>query len=45
MDITVLRIATTVLGFVCFLAIVVWVLDRRKTRAFEQAAQLPFLGD
>jgi cytochrome c oxidase cbb3-type subunit 4 len=45
MDITILRIAITVLGFVCFLAIVVWVLDRRKTRAFEEAAQLPFLGD
>jgi cbb3-type cytochrome oxidase subunit 3 len=30
---------------VCFLAIVVWVMDRRKTQAFEQAAQLPFLGD
>ena len=45
MDITFWRIVTTVLGFVCFLAIVVWVMDRRKTRAFEEAAQLPFLGD
>ena len=45
MDITTLRIVTTVLGFVCFLAIVAWAWDRRKTQAFEQAAQLPFLGD
>jgi len=45
MDITDLRVATTVLGFVCFLAIVFWVMDKRKTRSFEQAAQLPFLGD
>ena len=45
MDITLLRIATTVVGFVCFLGIVLWVYDRQKTKRFEEAAQLPFLGE
>ena len=33
MDITLLRIATTVVGFVCFLGIVFWVFDRKKHSA------------
>jgi cytochrome c oxidase cbb3-type subunit 4 len=45
MDITTLRIATTVVGFVCFLGIVLWVWDRKKTKRFEEAAQLPFLDE
>ena len=45
MDITLLRIATTVVGFVCFLGIVLWVFDRQKTKRFEEAAQLPFLDE
>jgi cytochrome c oxidase cbb3-type subunit 4 len=45
MDITLLRIATTVVGFVCFLGIVLWVYDRQKTKRFEEAAQLPFLDE
>jgi cytochrome c oxidase cbb3-type subunit 4 len=45
MDITDLRVVTTVLGFVCFVAIIFWVMDKRKSRSFEQAALLPFLGD
>jgi len=45
MDITLLRIATTVVGFVCFLGIVLWVFDRRKTKRFDEAAQLPFLDE
>ena len=43
MDITTLRIATTVVGFLCFLGIVLWVFDRQKTKRFDEAAQLPFL--
>jgi cytochrome c oxidase cbb3-type subunit 4 len=45
MDITLLRIATTVVGFVCFLGIVLWVWDRKNTKRFEEAAQLPFLDE
>jgi cytochrome c oxidase cbb3-type subunit 4 len=45
MDITLLRIATTVVGFVCFLGIVLWVYDRQKTKRFDEAAQLPFLDE
>ena len=45
MVITLLRIATTVVGFVCFLGIVFWVFDRKKTQRFDEAAQLPFLDE
>ena len=45
MDITTVRIATTVVGFVCFLGIVLWVFDRQKTKRFDGAAQLPFLDE
>ena len=45
MDITTLRIITTVASFVIFIGIVVWALDRRKTQRFEEAAQLPFQED
>ncbi|MEY3766548.1 MAG: cbb3-type cytochrome c oxidase subunit 3 [Betaproteobacteria bacterium] len=45
MDITTLRIVATLVSFVAFIGIVVWVLDRRKTQRFEEAAQLPFQED
>jgi cytochrome c oxidase cbb3-type subunit 4 len=45
MDITTLRIATTVVGFLCFLGIVLWVFDQQKTKRFDEAAQLPFLDE
>ncbi len=45
MDITTLRIVTTVVGFLCFLGIVLWVFDRQKTKRFDEAAQLPFLDE
>jgi cytochrome c oxidase cbb3-type subunit 4 len=45
MDITLLRIATTVVGFVCFLGIVLWAFDRNKNQRFDEAAQLPFLDE
>jgi len=45
MDITFLRILATVIGFICFLGIVLWVVDRRKTKRFEEAANLPFLDE
>ncbi|MEY3626119.1 MAG: cbb3-type cytochrome oxidase subunit 3 [Limnohabitans sp.] len=45
MDITTLRIMATLVSFAAFIGIVVWVLDRRKTQRFEEAAQLPFQED
>jgi cytochrome c oxidase cbb3-type subunit 4 len=44
-DITILRIIATVLSFVCFIGIIWWTLDRRKTRRFEDASRLPFLDE
>ena len=45
MDITTLRIVATLVSFAAFIGIVVWVLDRRKTQRFEEAAVLPFQED
>ncbi len=45
MDVTTLRVAATVLSFVTFIGIVLWTIDRRKTRQFEEAAKLPFQED
>lgn len=45
MDVTTLRVAATVLSFVTFIGIVLWTIDRSKTRQFEEAAQLPFQED
>lgn len=45
MDINDIRSAVTVGGFVLFLALVRWVWDARRRGAFDDAAQLPFLGD
>ena len=42
---TTLRAAATVLSFLCFMGILVWVLDRKKDRRFEEASQLPFLDE
>lgn len=44
-DVNVLRSTVTVLSFICFAGIVVWAWSRRNQPGFEQAAQLPFLGD
>ncbi len=45
MDVTTLRIITTVASFAIFVGIVLWVMDRKKTRRFDEAAQLPFQDD
>lgn len=45
MDITLLRIVATVVGFLCFLGILLWVFDRKKTKRFDEAANLPFLDE
>jgi len=44
-DITTLRVVATVLSFLCFIGIMLWTLDRRKTRRFEEASRLPFLDE
>ena len=45
MDITTLRIVTTLASFACFIGIVAWVYLRRNVKGFESAAQLPFEQD
>jgi cytochrome c oxidase cbb3-type subunit 4 len=42
MDVNVLRIAVTLLSFLCFSGIVVWAWSRRNRDAFAEAAMLPF---
>jgi cytochrome c oxidase cbb3-type subunit 4 len=42
MDINSLRILTTVLSFIVFIGIIVWVWQRRNTSDFKDAANLPF---
>jgi cytochrome c oxidase cbb3-type subunit 4 len=43
--ITTLRTVATVLSFLCFLGIMVWVFDRSKDRRFDEASKLPFLDE
>jgi cytochrome c oxidase cbb3-type subunit 4 len=45
MDIGELRIIATVASFVLFVGILVWVWRNRKSKDFEDAAQLPFQED
>ncbi|MGJ8619044.1 MAG: cbb3-type cytochrome oxidase subunit 3 [Methylophilaceae bacterium] len=42
MDINTLRVLVTLVSFLVFVGIVVWVWRRRKTGEFEEAANLPF---
>lgn len=43
MDINDVRVGFTVVSLVLFLGIMVWTLGRRRQRAFDEAAQLPFI--
>ena len=43
--ITVIRVVATVLSFVCFIGILAWTLDRRKSNRFEEASKLPFMDE
>ena len=45
MDIIFLRSAVTLIGLLLFLALVVWTWRRSGRRAFDEAAQLPFIDD
>ena len=42
MDINDLRSIITVVGLLCFLAIVVWAYGKSSKKGFEEAANLPF---
>jgi cytochrome c oxidase cbb3-type subunit IV len=44
-DLNSLRAGVTVLSFFAFIGIVVWAWSRRNQSAFDEAAQLPFVGD
>lgn len=45
MDLTTLRVGTTVACFLVFIGILVWAYSRRNTHRFEEAARLPFEQD
>ncbi len=45
MDINDLRSAVTVIGLLLFLALVLWVYAARRKSAFDDAAQLPWVGE
>jgi len=45
MDINTLRIAVTVLSFIVFVGILIWVWRNRNTSDFKDAANLPFEED
>ena len=45
MDVTTLRIISTLVAFATFIGIVVWAWSRRNTADFEEAAKLPFEQD
>jgi len=45
MDMNTLRIATTVVSFIAFIGIAVWVWRNRKSSGFKEAANLPFKED
>lgn len=42
MDINDARVATTVLGLILFIGIMVWTWSKQRRSGFDEAAQLPF---
>jgi cbb3-type cytochrome oxidase subunit 3 len=45
LDVTTLREIATVVSFVCFIGILLWVVDPAKSESFKAAARLPFLNE
>lgn len=45
MDVNELRSAVTFAGLILFLALIGWTWSRKRQAAFDDAAQLPLLGD
>lgn len=44
-EINTMRTIVTVASLVLFVGLVIWTCSRRRQPAFEEAANLPFLGD
>lgn len=44
-DVNTWRSAITVVSLLLFLGLMVWVMNRRRSNAFAEAAQLPFAED
>jgi cytochrome c oxidase cbb3-type subunit 4 len=42
MDLNTIRILVTIVSFVVFVGIVIWVWRNRNTKDFKEAANLPF---
>lgn len=45
MDMNTLRIAVTIISFIVFVGILIWVWRNRNTSDFKDAANLPFKED
>ena len=45
MDLTTLRSITTVLVFVTFIGVWIWAWSSKRKKAFDEAANLPFVED
>jgi cytochrome c oxidase cbb3-type subunit IV len=45
MDINFFRICTTVLSFLCFIGILIWVFQPKLKNSFNESANYPFLED
>jgi cytochrome c oxidase cbb3-type subunit 4 len=45
MDLNDIRIATTLISFVLFIALVRWAWQAKRRSAFDEAAQLPFADE
>lgn len=45
MDMNTLRIAVTIISFIVFVGILIWVWRNRNTSDFKEAANLPFKED
>lgn len=45
MDMNTLRVAVTIISFIVFVGILIWVWRNRNTSDFKDAANLPFKED
>jgi cytochrome c oxidase cbb3-type subunit 4 len=45
MDMNILRVAVTIISFIVFVGILIWVWRNRNTSDFKEAANLPFEED
>ncbi len=45
MDINFIRVCTTVLSFISFVGILIWVYQPKLKNAFNESANYPFLED